>query len=125
NVFLNSGFAAGTASTLMAYLREGDRLLNSAALHGVGDWGDQVALNLYCHTNPGAWRAIESGWNYTLARREPGEDWMTPEGRAHRLDGQPTHVVHGNAFTLRWLDLSPWGPSARRGPTRPLIPTPG
>jgi hypothetical protein len=125
HVFLNSGFAAGTASALMRYLREGVRLLNSTALQGVGDWGDQVALNLYCHNNPGRWQAIDAGWNYALAGREPDEYWITPEGRAHRHDGQPIHVVHGNAFTLRWMALSPWGPSALRGPTPPLLPAPG
>ena len=73
HVFLNSGFAAGTASALLSYLRAGDHLLNSPALHGVGHWGDQVALNLYCHANPGRWKTIDRGWNYALAGREPEE----------------------------------------------------
>ena len=120
HVFLNSGFAAGTASALLDYLREGDRLLNSTALHGVGHWGDQPALNLYCHTHPGRWKLIPSGWSYALAGRDDDEYGVTPDGRAIRRDGQPVHVLHGNSGFLRWLDLSPWGPSARQGPTPPL-----
>src|SRR5262249_47191966 len=58
NLFLNSGFAAGTAGALLRYLRNGDRFLHSSALDGVDGWGDQVALNLYCHANPGAWREV-------------------------------------------------------------------
>jgi hypothetical protein len=122
HVFLNSGFAAGTASALLNYFREGDRLLNSSALHGVGDWGDQPALNLYCHANPGSWRAIHSGWNYTVAGRDDAEHWIALDGRATRLDGRPIHVLHGNSGFLRWLELSPWGPSAKSGPTPPLAP---
>ena len=51
--FLNSGFAAGTARTLLAYLREADRLLHSSDLLGTADWGDQTALNLYCYSVAG------------------------------------------------------------------------
>jgi hypothetical protein len=125
HVFLNAGFAAGKARALMSYLRAGDRLLNSTALRGVGEWGDQAAMNLYCHTNPDRWREIDAGWNYALAGRNRDEFWITPEGRAHRRDAQSIRVLHGNAFTLRWLELSPWGPSARQGPTPPLVPMSG
>lgn len=117
NVFLNSGFAAGTASAILSYLRAGDRLLNSSALHGVGDWGDQVALNLYCHANPGRWKTIDPGWNYTLAGREPDEFRIALDGRAERFDDGPVHVLHGNAETLRWLELSPARPFVQRAPT--------
>ena len=106
HVFLNSGFAAGTASALLSYLREGDRLLNSHALLGVDDWGDQVALNVYCHRNPGCWKTIERGWNYTLAGRETDEYRITLDGRAKRLAGGPVHVLHGNDRSLRgWNSL--------------------
>jgi len=108
NVFLNSGFAAGTASALLSYLRAGDRLLNSTALHGVGVWGDQVALNLYCHSNPVRWKTIDRGWNYSLAGRDSEEYRIEPDGRAQRLDGGPVHVLHGNDRSLGWLELSPW-----------------
>lgn len=120
HVFLNSGFAAGTASALLDYCREGDRLLHTPALRGVGDWGDQPALNLYCHANPGRWKTVPSGWNYSLAGREPVEYSIGPDGRVARADGQPVHVLHGNAGSLRWLDISPWGPAARRGVAPPL-----
>jgi hypothetical protein len=108
HVFLNSGFAAGTASALLSYFREGDRLLNSPALRGVDYWGDQVALNMYCHSNPGCWETIEPGWNYTLAGRESDEYRITLDGRAKRLDGGHVHVLHGNDRSLRWLELSPY-----------------
>ncbi|MGC8640494.1 MAG: glycosyltransferase family 2 protein [Isosphaeraceae bacterium] len=115
HVFLNGGFAAGTASALLDYCREGDRLLHSPALLGVGDWGDQVALNLYCHSHPERWKAIHVGWNYTLAGRDGAEHTISPAGRVVRRDGQPVHVLHGNAGSLHWLDISPWGPADRRG----------
>ena len=108
HVFLNSGFAAGTAAALLRYFREGDSLLNCPAIHGVGDWGDQVALNLYCHGNPGRWKTIDRGWNYSLAGREPDEYRVTLDGRAQRLDNGPVHVLHGNDQSLRWLDVSPF-----------------
>ncbi len=122
NVFLNSGFAAGTASALLSYLRAGDRLLNSPALHGVDHWGDQAALNLYCHANPGRWKTIDRGWNYSLAGREPEEFHIAPDGRAQRLDGGPVHVLHGNDRSLRWLELSPWKQPAPHATTSPLVP---
>lgn len=118
--FLNSGFLAGTASALLDYLREGDRLLNSSALEGVGDWGDQPALNLYCHANPERWRPIHSAWNYTLAGRDEDEYAVAPDGRGVRRDGEPIYALHGNAGRLRWLDLSPWGPATRLGSTPSL-----
>jgi hypothetical protein len=107
NVFLNSGFAAGTAAALIDYLRAGDQLLNSTALEGVGDWGDQPALNLYCHANPARWRQIDSAWNYALAGR-PGDQYrLSTAGRVTRTDGGMVRVAHGNAATLRWLELMP------------------
>jgi len=124
NVFLNSGFAGGTASALLSYLREGDHLLNSPALHGVGEWGDQVALNLYCycHANPGRWKTIDRGWNYSLAGREPEEFQIALDGRAKRLDDGPVHVLHGNARSLRWLELSPWKQPSPHATTWPHVP---
>ena len=123
HVFLNSGFAAATASALLSYLREGDRLLNSHALLGVDDWGDQVALNVHCHSNPGCWKTIEPGWNYTLAGRETDEYRITLDGRAKRLAGGPVHVLHGNDRSLRWLELPPWKQPAPHTSTPPHVLT--
>ena len=80
---INSGFAAGTARTMLSYLKEADRLLNSPALQGTGDWGDQTAMNLYCRSNPHAWLEIPSGWNYCLIGLGPGALPGEPR-RAHR-----------------------------------------
>ena len=60
---------------------------------------------------------VDEGWNYALAgRRHELFRWVggfsgSPDSaswfpRLERLDGQPVHVVHGNAETLnRWLRL--------------------
>jgi hypothetical protein len=103
--FLNSGFAAGTARTLLAYLREALRLLRSPALRGTSDWGDQTALNLYCHLNPEAWHEVEEGWNYCVHARRAGELRVGPDGRVISARGTPIHAVHGNAHSLRRLEL--------------------
>jgi hypothetical protein len=99
--FLNSGFAAGTVGALLRYLREGDRLLNSPDLEGVGDWGDQPAMNLFCHTHPDAFQEIGMSWNFTLAGRNPREYTVDAHGRFHSTIGIPIHVVHGNAGSFR------------------------
>ncbi len=106
-VFLNSGFAAGTADAMLDYLREGDRLLHSEALAGVGDWGDQPAMNLYCHANPERCELTDPGWNFALAGRPREQFWLSEDGIATRTDGGPVHVLHGNAHSLRWVELLP------------------
>jgi hypothetical protein len=103
--FLNSGFAAGTAWALLNYFREADRMLHSADLRGSTDWGDQTALNLYCHRNPGTWLEAEAGWNYCTHDRRRGEVLVRPDGRVASACGTPVHVVHGNAHSLRRLEL--------------------
>lgn len=103
--FLNSGFAAGTARAMLRYLREGDRLLNSPALFGVGPWGDQVAMNLFCHSSPQAWHEVPDSWNYSLAARDAREFRRLRDGRIEAVDGTPVHVLHGNAGTLGWSAL--------------------
>jgi hypothetical protein len=103
--FLNSGFAAGTAGTLLTYLREACRLLHSPALRGTSDWGDQTALNLYCHSNPEVWHEVEEGWNYCMHDRRPGELRIGPNGHVISTRGIPIHAVHGNAHSLRRLEL--------------------
>ena len=81
---LNSGFAAGTAGTMLRYLKEADRLLNSPALWGTSDWGDQTAMNLYCRRNPDAWLEIPRGWNYSLSGLGPRDYRVSPDGRTQR-----------------------------------------
>ena len=103
--FLNSGFVAGSARALMRYLREGDRLIHSSELRGLGHWGDQVALNLFCHAQPQVWREIPEAWNYCLVFRDARQFRVGPDGRTDRSDGQPVHVVHGNGGSLRWKEL--------------------
>jgi hypothetical protein len=106
NPFLNSGFAAGTARAMMRYLREGDHYLNSPVLRGVGSWGDQVAMNVFCHSDSGVWREIPDAWNYSLAARDFRDYRRRPDGRIEAVDGTPVHVVHGNAGTLGLSTLS-------------------
>jgi hypothetical protein len=98
--FLNAGFAASTARTMIRYLKEADRLLDSPALNGVGPWGDQVAMNVYCHSNPCAWSEISDSWNYSLAGRNRRDYRRLPEGRIESVNGSAVHVVHGTAGTL-------------------------
>ena len=77
---INAGFAAGTARTMLRYLKEADGLLNSPALHGTGDWGDQTAMNLYCRSNPHTWLEIPRGWNYCLCGLGPRDYRVSPDG---------------------------------------------
>jgi hypothetical protein len=104
NVFLNSGFLAGTARTLHRYLVEAERIIDSGAAGGLGFGTDQVVLNIHCHTNPGTWRAIPEGWNYCLAGRNPRDYRMRHDGYTSSTCGTPVHVVHGNAGGLRGIE---------------------
>jgi hypothetical protein len=104
--YLNAGFAAGTARAMHRYFREASLLLRSPALRGSTDWGDQTALNLYCHTDPSRWREVPRGWNYALCRLHPRDVRMTPDGRVIVADGTPIHVAHGNAKMLPQVELS-------------------
>lgn len=106
NPFLNSGFAAGTASALLSYCREADRMLRSRDLAGTSDWGDQTALNLYCHSHPDRWLEVEEGWNYCLHDRGPGEVVVRTDGFVASRKVTPVYVVHGNARSLKKLELS-------------------
>lgn len=98
--WLNSGFAAGTVRAFLRYVREADQSLHSAVLRGTSDWGDQTALNLYCHGHNDAWLEVDEGWNYCLHDREPGEVRVDPEGQLCSTKGTPIYVVHGNAHSL-------------------------
>jgi hypothetical protein len=91
---------------MLRYLRAADRLQNSSALHGTADWGDQTALNLYCHSNPECWHEVGYEWNYCIYARPLGHYRMAAGGRFESRSGAPIHVVHGNGKTLRQLDLS-------------------
>ena len=98
--FLNSGFAAGTAATMQKYFAEAVRLRQSPELRGTTDWGDQTALNLYCHSDGSRWQEIPEHWNYCVHDRRVGELHVTPNGRVVSGNQTPIHVVHGNARSL-------------------------
>ena len=102
---LNAGFAAGTAAAMLRYLRGADQLRHSNALHGTTDWGDQTALNLYCHSHPDTWTEISNAWNYCLVGLPPDHFLIDSTGLTQRLDGLPLHVVHGAGKTLKPWDL--------------------
>ena len=66
-------------------------------------------MNLYCHTNPRAWRQIEEGWNYCLCGRPRREAYVRrADGRIVSRRGTPVHVVHGNSSTLPALRSAPF-----------------
>jgi hypothetical protein len=106
NPFLNSGFAAGTAVAMRSYFQAAARLRDSAALAGTADWGDQTALNLYCHSQSDGWVEIDEGWNYCLHDRDRGEAYVRPDGRIASREGTPIFAAHGNARSLYKLELS-------------------
>ncbi|MFO0899970.1 MAG: glycosyltransferase family 2 protein [Pirellulales bacterium] len=98
--YLNGGFLAGTAGVLLRYFRAAEHLLSTPALLGTSDWGDQTALNLYCHSHPAVWREIDERWNYCLCGR-PGETTrLRDDGLFVHPQGKPICAVHGNAGTL-------------------------
>lgn len=99
NPFLNSGFGAGTAQTLGRYFGEAI-LLRDNALRGTTDWGDQTALNLYCHSDPTRWIEVPEDWNYCVHDRQRGEVRVMPDGRVVNRSGHLIPVVHGNARSL-------------------------
>jgi hypothetical protein len=99
--FLNSGFVAGTAGTMLGYLKAADSLLHSQALRGVKSWGDQMAANLYCHRDANRYLAVDDRWNYCLFARKPGDVRLLPSGEFVRRDGRSISVVHGNGGTFR------------------------
>ncbi len=103
--FLNSGFAAGTAAAMGRYFREANRLRHSADLRGTSDWGDQSALNLYCHSDQDRWQEIPEGWNYCVHDRGFREVQCLPSGRFVSSRNTPIHVVHGNARSLAKLAI--------------------
>lgn len=103
--FLNSGFGAGTAAAMQAYFTEATRLRASAELRGTTDWGDQSAMNLYCHSDENRWQEIPQGWNFCVHDRPRGAVHVTPDGRVVSHNQTPIHAVHGNARSLRKLAI--------------------
>ena len=98
--FLNGGFAAGSAATMLRFFRGSFAIRNSSAMRGSINKGDQTAMNLYCHTHPTHWMEVEAGWNYTLNHRLDSDFYLQEDGRlASRKEG-PIYVIHGNASTL-------------------------
>lgn len=101
NPFLNSGFAAGSASTLRQYFQSATEMRQGPELTGTTDWGDQMGLNLYCHKQPHLWKPVDQRWNYCVHDRTRGEVQVTPQGRIVSRTGSRISVVHGNARSLR------------------------
>jgi hypothetical protein len=106
NPYLNGGFAAGTARTLLRYLRKAYRIRHSRAMHGSTNLGDQTVMNIYCHSDPAGWLELPAGWNYCIFQRGPRDFRITDDGRYVALDGSPIFAVHGNGRALRKSELS-------------------
>jgi len=104
NPFLNSGFAAGSAATMHAYFERGEAMLKGPALLGTSDWGDQMALNIYCHNAPNRWMSIDQRWNYCVHDRAAGEVFIDA-GRVRSKLHANLAVIHGNARSLRQFGL--------------------
>ncbi len=105
NRFLNSGFAAGSARTMHHYFASAHRMLQGPELHGTTDWGDQMALNVYCHSEPNRWLQVDPQWNYCVHDRAHGEVYIEG-GVVKAISGTALTVVHGNARSLRQFGLA-------------------
>lgn len=105
NPFLNSGFAAGTAAAMAVYFRRAAEMLRGCELSGTTDWGDQMALNIFCHSQPDRWLRVDERWNYCVHDRAQGEVRIDNSGRIISRRGQPITVAHGNARSLRQFAL--------------------
>lgn len=104
NPFLNSGFAAGSAATMNAYFKRGAAMLSGPELLGTLDWGDQMALNIYCHSEPSRWQSLDQQWNYCVHDRPVGEVFIEG-GRVYSKRHPNLAVIHGNARSLRQFGL--------------------
>lgn len=105
NRFLNSGFAAGTAETMGRYFETAAGYLRGPELLGTTDWGDQMCLNLYCHSQPHRWHEPDRGWNYCVHDRPADEIAVSPNGLVISRKLGLIPVVHGNARSLRQFSL--------------------
>ncbi len=97
---LNAGFAAGAVPAMLRYLQGAHELRHSKAMRGTADWGDQTAMNIYCHSDPSRFLAVDDRWNYCLCGRRRGEVRLLAAGQFVRESGDPISVVHGNGRTL-------------------------
>ncbi len=97
---LNSGFAAGTIGALRRYFRASHQLRHSDTLGGTTDWGDQMALNVYCYSDADHCRIVDEGWNYCLCGRHPSEFEIAGDGWIHSTKRTQIRAVHGNGGTL-------------------------
>lgn len=102
---LNSGFAAGNAIVMLDYFSEAKRLRESEELRGTLDWGDQTALNLYCHSDVSRWKEVQEGWNFCVYGRTPGSVRVNGTGRVSCSGYDDIRVVHGNARSLDKLAI--------------------
>jgi hypothetical protein len=102
--FLNSGFVAASASTMRHYLVEAQGLMDAGAVRIDKFGADQLLLNIFCHSDPNAWKEIPEGWNFCLCNRNPREFRVRFDGRIESKIGTPVYVVHGNAGTLRHVE---------------------
>jgi hypothetical protein len=91
---------AGSARSLLKYFSTVADWYRGPELAGSSDPGDQVALNLYCHSNPESWLEVPETWNYCLARRNLRFLYRDQDGRYVDIRGTPIYAVHGNAGTL-------------------------
>ena len=107
NPFLNSGFGAGTASAMLRYFRTADRLRNSSDTQGTTDWGDQLAMNLYCHQDSSRWQEVADTWNFCVLDRPRGSVSVSGEGIISCRSGKSICAVHGNGKSLRQLAIRP------------------
>jgi hypothetical protein len=109
--FLNSGFVAGTARALNQYFTSVANWYDIPKLAGSHDWGDQLALNVYCHSNPDKWHEISESWDYCLCLRDRQSVYRDENGTYVDVRGVPIYAVHGNAHTLNAVPI-------RRAPHR-------
>jgi hypothetical protein len=122
NPYFNGGFGAGTVSSLLRYLQVTHELLHSKALQGTADWGDQTAMNIYCHSVPDRYLAIDERWNYCICGRPARDRRLLPDGRFVRDDHRPISVVHGNgAAFLSYAFTTPAALARSSGTTRFLL----
>lgn len=105
NPFLNSGFGAGTAAAMLRYFRTADHIRNSSDLQGTSDWGDQMAMNLYCHQDQTRWQEIPDTWNFCMRFRAQGSFSLSGEGLISCGSGKPVCAVHANGKSLRQLAI--------------------
>jgi hypothetical protein len=120
--YFNGGFAAAKVGAMLRYLQGAHGLLHSKALRGTTDWGDQTAMNVYCHSDATRFREIDERWNYCICQRTLKDRRLLPEGRFARDDGRPISVVHGNggAF-IPYAETAPVALARSAGSARFLV----